>query len=419
MGPQRERPALRRLVGPHVEDFASSTWGSRPLLVRAADLPQPFDDLFGPDAIDELVSRRGLRTPFLRVAKDGSALPDRAFTRGGGVGAGVTDQVSDDDLLALFADGATLVGQGLHRTWPPLLELGQQLTEDLGHPVQINAYITPPQNQGFAAHYDIHDVFVLQTSGSKAWRIHEPVHPAPLRSDPWDERRAEVAEAALGEPVIDTVLEPGDCLYLPRGFLHSAKALGQVSSHVTIGVHSWTVHEVAHQLSSAAMSRLGRDEQIRRSLPLGADLSTAEAFASTAPDVFQQAKDALLQAISELEPADVAAALARRDRSSTRTSPVSPVAQVQAALDLTDHSRVRLRPHLQLTVAPDAGAGSTGNVSADRLRLSSRVASLVVESGDVDRAGLDRLLDGAVVTAAELGVGVTRELLRRGVVVPA
>ena len=42
-------------------------------------------------------------------------------------------------------------------------------------PVQINAYITPPQNRGFAAHYDVHDVFVLQIAGRKTWRIHEPV----------------------------------------------------------------------------------------------------------------------------------------------------------------------------------------------------------------------------------------------------
>ena len=78
-------------------------------------------------------------------------------------------------MLAALDDGATLVLQALHRTWPPLVEFGARLAAELGHPVQINAYITPPQNQGFAPHYDVHDVFVLQIAGRKRWRIHAPV----------------------------------------------------------------------------------------------------------------------------------------------------------------------------------------------------------------------------------------------------
>ena len=34
---------------------------------------------------------------------------------------------------------------------------------------------------------------VLQVAGEKHWRIHEPVLPDPLRSQPWEARAAEVA----------------------------------------------------------------------------------------------------------------------------------------------------------------------------------------------------------------------------------
>ena len=105
--------ALHRLIAVPLDEFACDYWGSRPLLSRAADLPKGFGDLFSNDAVDELVSRRGLRTPFLRVAKNGTTLADSAFTAGGGTGAGIGDQVSDDKLLRLFADGSTLVLQGL------------------------------------------------------------------------------------------------------------------------------------------------------------------------------------------------------------------------------------------------------------------------------------------------------------------
>ena len=178
----RVRP---RLLGPH-----------RLCCPRPTQLPSPYTDLLDADAIDELVSERGLRTPFLRVAKGGSTLSESAFTAPGGVGAGVADQVSDDKLVRLFADGSTLVLQGLHRVWPPIIALCQQLATELGHPVQANAYVTPPQNQGFSNHYDVHDVFVLQIAGEKRWQIHAPVLESPLRDQPWNDRRAAVERRA-------------------------------------------------------------------------------------------------------------------------------------------------------------------------------------------------------------------------------
>jgi hypothetical protein len=50
-----------------------------------------------------------------------------------------------------MGSGSTLVLQGLHRTWPPLVDFATDLASELGHPVQVNAYITPAENRGFAA----------------------------------------------------------------------------------------------------------------------------------------------------------------------------------------------------------------------------------------------------------------------------
>ena len=213
------------------------------------------------------MARRGLRTPFLRVAKNGSTLSNRAFTAPGGVGATIDDQVSDDKLVRLFADGSTMVLQALHRVWPPIIDFCLDLAAELGHPVQANAYITPPQNQGFSNHYDVHDVFVLQIAGEKEWTIHAPVHPAPLRDQPWTDRRAAVERRAGEPPLIQTVLRPGDCLYLPRGFLHAARACGGVSSHLTLGVHTWTRYTLAERLLQHALRRRGADRRGARVAP--------------------------------------------------------------------------------------------------------------------------------------------------------
>ncbi len=267
--------ALARCVACSAQVFADEHWSRAPLLSRAAELGSDFTDLLTAAAVDGLVSERGLRTPFLRMAKDGAVQPAASFTRGGGAGAAIADQAADDKVLAAIADGSTLVLQGLHRTWPPLVDFGSRLADELGHPVQINAYITPPQNQGFSPHHDVHDVFVLQVSGRKHWTVHRPVVEDPLDNQPFNGFKAAIAERVGEEPLIDTSLEPGDALYLPRGTIHSAQALGETSIHLTVGVHPLTRYQLVRFLLDAVQD----EPALRASLPMGADLSDPDVLA--------------------------------------------------------------------------------------------------------------------------------------------
>ncbi|MGW6274088.1 cupin domain-containing protein [Streptomyces sp. NPDC055060] len=377
-----------RLTGLSRDDFARDFWARTALLTRGAS---DFSDLFSADAVDELIARRGLRTPFLRVAKDGSTLPDASFISPAGVGATIGDQLDDTALWRLFADGATLVLQALQRTWGPVADFTARLSTELGHPVQANAYVTPPQNRGFDDHYDVHDVFVLQISGTKRWLIHEPVHPDPLRDQPWTDRRDAVAEAARGEAYIDTVLEPGDVLYLPRGWLHAARAQGEVSIHLTLGIHTWTRYTLAEQLAQAALAALREDPQMRTTLPLGLDGPHGD---------IDLVRDRLVAALTEADPAPQ---FHRTRRGQGRPAPLGPLAQLKAADGLGPHSPVRLRGELAARLE-----GS---------RLTTRVGWL--DFADTDLASVTRLLDGEVRAAGELGVELVARLLRAGVLVPA
>jgi cupin superfamily protein len=394
-------PALERLVATDAATFTDQHWGRQALLSRAADLPEPFTDLLDERSVDELVSERGLRTPFLRVAKNGQTLGDRAFTAPGGVGAGIADQVSDSKLVALFGDGATLVLQALHRVWPPIIAFVGALAAELGHPVQANAYVTPPQNQGFDDHYDVHDVFVLQVSGVKRWRIHAPVWESPLRDQPWTDRRAAVQRAAAEPPLIEAVLEPGDCLYLPRGFLHAATALGGVSTHLTLGVHTWTRYTLAEQLTAQALRSLAGDAELRASLALGTDASRPDTLAG---DV-ERVRAALLDAVRTAELDTLAAVLRRADRDSRRPAPVGPLRQLDAASHLRPRTVLRLREHLTATL-DQAGGQSV---------LRSRAGELTLDEADV--APVKTLLDEGRATMADLGEALARRLLLGAVVV--
>src|SRR6202012_6246925 len=163
-----------------------------------------------------------------------------------------------------FAGGATIGLQGLHRTWPALQVFTRQLVAELGHPAQVNAYITPESNRGFDAHYDVHDVFVLQISGEKHWRVHAPVRTHPRADEPWTQYRSAVTARAQEEPVLDVVMQPGDALYLPRGWLHSAVARAGTSIHLTIGVAAFTGADVIDQLVAA----VARSPELGAPLPI-------------------------------------------------------------------------------------------------------------------------------------------------------
>ena len=396
-----EDSVLARLIAVDWDRFADRYWGQQPLLSPAADLPGGLTQLLSADSIDELVSQRGLRTPFLRVARNGTTLADRAFTAPGGVGAGISDQVSDDRLVRLFADGSTLVLQALHRFWPPIIEFCQRLAAELGHPVQANAYITPPQNQGFSAHYDVHDVFVVQIDGEKQWQIHRPILDSPLRDQPWNDRKAAVQQQAQVPALMEARLRPGDCLYLPRGYLHAATALGGVSTHLTLGVHVWTRYAIAEQLTRQVLSSLAENPDLRASLPLGVDVANPHEIR---PDV-ELITAALATAVTQGDVDQISIALQDSARSNQRAAPIGPLKQLSDAAVITVDTKIVLRPHVMASI----------DHTASGILIRSRAGDLAVAQSDV--VPLTTLLMTGIATAGDLGLDLARRLLLSGLAI--
>lgn len=94
------RTAAERLSGLSCGEFAERFWGRRPLVVKSADA-RGFSDLLDLDGVDELLCRRGLRTPSVRLVRNGSVIDSAAFTAPGGPGAEIGDQVRDDKIIDL------------------------------------------------------------------------------------------------------------------------------------------------------------------------------------------------------------------------------------------------------------------------------------------------------------------------------
>jgi hypothetical protein len=304
-----------------------------------------FADLFTLEDVDALIATAFLRAPAFRMVKDGAQLDERRYTRSATLGGRTVTGVADPGrIFELFHSGTTLVLQGLHRYWAPLGRFVRELELALTVPAQTNAYITPSGSQGFALHYDTHDVFVLQVSGTKRWQVRPPVIEAPLQ----DQTGIKGDE---GELLMDVELGPGDCLYLPRGFRHSATAQTDASAHLTIGLLTTTWHEVLEEVL-----RLAKDEPgFRGSLPPG--------YADD-PDTLAKAIAERLAAftgwVRELDPGDLALTMSKRFRSSRPPLLAGQLAQL-AGLDAIDDGTVVLRR---------SGSACWLRLDGDRLTLS-------------------------------------------------
>lgn len=250
--------ALMKPIEP--DEFFARHWEEKPLRVERRD-PAFYASLITNGDLEAILSRRDARYPAVRLAKDGGFYPPEAYTRNFKYGDEAFSGVIDvDRVQAEYRSGATVVLPMLHRSWQPVAELCVGLEGYLGHAVHANAYLTTAGVQGFTPHYDGHEAFVLQIAGRKHWRIYSPVQLLPNRGQTLSPQKY-VAPA----PILELTLKPGDLLYLPRGYVHSAATSNSPSAHVTVGVTVYTWIELATELLLASRNILG----FRKALPPG------------------------------------------------------------------------------------------------------------------------------------------------------
>jgi lysine-specific demethylase/histidyl-hydroxylase NO66 len=371
--------ALARCVG-DVDRFAAEVWGRSALVCRSPG-EGAFDDLLGLEAVDSLVTSTVLRLPAFRMVQDGRPLDPGRYTRRMRIGGRRVDDVADPAAVAArFAEGATLVLQGLHRYWLPLTRFCRSLERELGHAVQANAYVTPAGAQGLGLHADDHDVFTLQVLGRKSWTAYAP--------------GADVERVA---PVIDAEVGPGDTIYLPRGSQHSARTTASPSIHLTIGVLATSWSEVL-------------DEAVRAVEGLGLQSPLPFAWADEDEGAFEASVGLWLQrvgaALAAADPAPVAAALRKRSVARRAPLPVGSLASLVVLDELDDSTVLRRREGAVAEVVPEGERVAL--VLADRtLRLPAEVEPV-----------LRSVVGSSTVRGADLGDGVLdsagrRVLLRR------
>ena len=336
------------------ETFLEEYCDQRPLILERGE-PGRFDAVLSDADVERLVCETAIRSPAFRLVRDGAQLSLSGYTRdipwrpGNFTGTAVVDRVAEE-----HAAGATLVLQALHLHHHPAALYCRGLEIALGWPVQANAYCTPPSAQGFAVHHDTHDVFVLQVSGHKHWRIYEPVVELPLKDQRWSPDRAD----AVGAPVHDFTLTAGDTLYIPRGWPHEAAAADAASLHITVGLHPPTRLDAMR----AALADCAEDVELRRTLAAGGELPAS-----------------LLERLAaRLDPEDVARRARRHFVDTRRPILDGQLTQMRALASLTTGTLLERRVTVIADLEPRADGGVALRFEGKEVRFPPQAAAAVV-----------------------------------------
>eukprot|EP00794_Sanderia_malayensis_P020471 gene20471-22487_t len=184
------------------------------------------------------------------------------------------------------------------------------LQEYFGVFVGANIYLTPPGSQGFSPHYDDIEAFILQLEGRKHWKLYSPrniTESLPRYSS------ENFTQDEVGEPILDKILEPGDCLYFPRGFIHQAKTTDDAHSlHITLSVYQKnTWGDFLERLIPVALqTAIDEDVEFRKGLPIGymnhVGVSNSDKATSERSDFLKRIQQ-LIMKLATYAPIDAAA----------------------------------------------------------------------------------------------------------------
>ena len=364
MSGARTDDAIATLLDPVTfDDFRSRWQDRRPLHVARADR-EHFATLASVEGIEQLLSVQPLFFPQLQLSRAAEPIPKADYSDESG-------RIVAPRLMQHHANGATIVLSHAQERLPALASLCRGLEAGFGVRCQANIYLSPPGRQGFAPHYDSHDVFILQAAGAKRFAFYAGGPTLPLVGDRFDPARC-----SPGDKSLDLLLEAGSTLYIPRGVMHDAVADERMPSlHITVGTFAPTVLDA---LQGALQIAASRDTRLRRALDPAADTDIDELRGMLGALLDEQS---LRESLTALHDDTALAARADVTGSSARS---------RRAATLSDTSRIRCRDGALWSAERNGDAlhlRTAGAVLDCRGRLADAVHRLI-EAGELDIASL-------------------------------
>ncbi|XP_007438261.1 ribosomal oxygenase 1 [Python bivittatus] len=258
----RERAAklFQWLIAPvPSQEFFDQYWEKRPLLIHRRS-PSYYQDLFSTAEFDNILRNHNVQ---FGVNLDVTSYEDGKRETHNPVGRAVPAVVWD-----FYKNGCSLRMLNPQAFSVTIWHFLSVLQEHFSSMVGANTYLTPAGTQGFAPHYDDIEAFVIQLEGKKHWRVYSPRKQGEMLPQ---FSSSNFSQMEIGEPILETVLEAGDLLYFPRGFIHQGDCLPEAHSlHITVSSYqrnSWG--DLLEKLLPVALQMaIEEDIEYRQGLPV-------------------------------------------------------------------------------------------------------------------------------------------------------
>ncbi|KAM4600764.1 ribosomal oxygenase 1 isoform 1-T1 [Polymixia lowei] len=257
---QRASKLFQWLIHPiPAKTFFRETWEKKPILVKRQN-PDYYKGLFSTEEFDRILRHEDVQY--------GVNLDVTSYTNGKRETHNPPGRALPFTVWDFYESGCSLRMLNPQAFSSTVWNVLSILQEQFGSMAGANVYLTPPGTQGFAPHYDDIEAFVIQLEGKKHWRVYKPRtedEVLPVLSSP------NFSQTEIGKSILDVVLEAGDLLYFPRGFIHQGDCLSDKHSlHITVSSYqknSWG-DLLTKVIPSALEIAMEEDVEYRQGLPL-------------------------------------------------------------------------------------------------------------------------------------------------------
>jgi bifunctional lysine-specific demethylase and histidyl-hydroxylase MINA len=245
------------------ERFFAEYEGKRPLHLKGA--ADKFAEVMSWKGLNRLLGQATIWSQAsLQLFLDKEPVPVASYCAPApGRDGGQVLRPDPEKVKAQLRQGATLVANDIDHLGPGLTTFSAALEEALGGKVQGNLYLSSRRRQGFAAHFDTHDVYAAHVEGTKTWYVYEGRAQDPIAHPMFKTLGRDHHEKAKGDLLMEVRMEPGDLLYLPRGQYHAALADEGGAVHIAFGI----TYAIGLDMLSMLFERMVAEPAFRANLP--------------------------------------------------------------------------------------------------------------------------------------------------------
>lgn len=209
-------------------DFIGRYQGKKPLLIKNAfEITQAFT---WTDA-NQIIGRSSVESDDFKILHNGLVPKDEYVETFYDVGM-IRHRLIKSAVYEYMKNGATLIANKIVNE-PKVHVFARQVAQFTGRQTVSSAYAAFGRQESFQTHWDTRDIFSIQLIGRKRWFVYEPSFIDPLYMQQSKDLEHDYPCPAV--PCMDFVLEPGDVLYLPRGWWHNPLPFEEETFHLSIG----------------------------------------------------------------------------------------------------------------------------------------------------------------------------------------